>query len=381
MAFAGRDYSERPRVIIDHSGFGQARVAPLAEDRVLSARELNRALLARQLLLERRRLPVGRAVERLCALQAQYSPSPYIALWTRLAGFRKEQLMRALVRREVVRATLMRITLHMVSARDYPFFAAVWMPATQEMTARVTPTQMAELSRRVHAAASEPVTHAEIEAIAAAEMGGRWRTRCLAPLVHLPPSGNWRFHGRPQLLVMQEWLGSELPSREEGAERLVRSYLAAFGPATQSDLLRFAGMRVGDVRPGLDRLRLRRFRDESGRVLLDVPRGPLPDPATAAPVRFLPKWDHSLLAYDDRTRILPAELQATVIRKNGDVLPTFLVDGIVSGIWSVERVKDKATLRLEPFGPLARKVRGEVAAEAERLVRWIEDDATSFAVR
>jgi hypothetical protein len=353
----------------------------VAEERVLSARELNRALLARNLLLERRRLPVARAIERLCALQAQYSPSPYIALWSRLQDLPKDALTRALERRQVVRATLMRITLHLVTARDYPYFAAVWMPATQEMTPRVTAETLARLSQLVHAAASKPVTHAEIEAIAADEMGGRWRTRCLAPLIQLPPSGTWRFHGRPQLVVMGEWLGAALPSREDGAERLVRSYLSAFGPATQSDILRFAGMRVGDLRPGLERLDLRRFRDKRGRVLVDLPRAPLPEATAPAPVRFLPKWDHALLAYDDRTRILPAELQSTVIRKNGDVLPTFLVDGMVAGMWSVERAKDRATLQLEPFAPLPRRVRGELEDEGERLVRWIEDDATSFVVR
>jgi hypothetical protein len=353
----------------------------LAEERVLSQRELNRALLARQLLLERRRLPVQRAVERLCALQAQYSPSPYIALWSRLSDFRKDGLTRALEARQVVRATLMRITLHLVSARDYPYFAAIWMPATQEMTPRVPSERLAGLAHRVQAAATNPTTHAEIEAIAADEMGGRWRTRCLAPLIHLPPSGTWRFHGRPQIQVMQSYLGVELPPREDGAERLVRSYLAAFGPATQTDVLRFAGMRVGDLRPGLERLELRRFRDESGRVLLDLPRAPRPDWTTKAPVRFLPKWDHALLAYEDRTRILPKELQPTVIRKNGDVLPTFLVDGVVAGMWNVQRARDKATLLLEPFAPLPRNARDEVAAEGERLLRWIEDDATSFAVR
>jgi DNA glycosylase AlkZ-like len=359
------------------------RVAALAEERVLTTRELNRALLARQLLLERPRrpLPVQRAIERLCALQAQYSPSPYIALWSRLPDFRKDALTRALERRLVVRATLMRITLHLVSARDYPYLAAIWMPATQGMTPRTTPELLAELSRRVQAAARTPVTHADIEAIAAEEMGGRWRTRCLAPLVHLPPSGTWRFHGRPRIQVMQEVLGVDLPPREDGAERLVRSYLAAFGPATQTDVLRFAGMRVGDLRPGLERVELRRLRDESGRVLLDLPRAPLPDAGGAAPVRFLPKWDHALLAYDDRTRILPKELQSTVIRKNGDVLPTFLVDGVVAGLWTVDRKRDTATLRLEPFAPIPRKVREELEAEGERLVRWIEDDATSFAVR
>jgi hypothetical protein len=364
---SGRVQGLSPDMAAADGSQSAARVAPLAEERVLSQRELNRALLARQLLLERRVLGVQRAVERLCALQAQYSPSPYIALWSRLTDFRKDALTRALERRQVVRATLMRITLHLVSARDYPYFAAIWMPATQEMTPRVTPRRLAELARRVQAAGTEPTTHAEIEAIAAESMGGRWRTRCLAPLIHLPPAGTWRFYGRPQIQVMQAYLGARLPSREEGSERLVRSYLAAFGPATQTDVLRFAGMRVGDVRPGLE--------------LVDLPRAPLPGPETAVPVRFLPKWDHALLAYEDRSRILPKELQSTVIRKNGDVLPTFLVDGTVAGMWNVERKRDKATLRLEPFAPLPRKTRGELAAECERLLRWIEDDATSFAVR
>jgi Winged helix DNA-binding domain len=353
----------------------------VAEERVLSQRELNRALLARQLLLERRRVPVARAVERLCAMQAQYPPSPYIGLWSRLTGFRKDSLTRALEQRRVVRATLMRITLHLVSARDYPYFAAVWMPATQEATPRVTSEQLQELARRVQAAATKPILHADIEAIAATEMGGRWRTRCLAPLVQVPPAGTWSFRTRPQLLVMQEYLGVELPSREEGAERLARSYLAAFGPASRNDLLRFAGMRVKDIQPGLERLELREFRDESGRVLLDLLRAPLPAATSPAPVRFLPKWDHSLLAYEDRTRILPSALQPTVIRKNGDVLPTFLVDGIVAGMWTVERSRNRATLRLEPFAPLPRKARGELEDEGERLVRWIADDATTFAVR
>jgi hypothetical protein len=107
----------------------------------------------------------------------------------------------------------------------------------------------------------------------------------------------------------------------------------------------------------------------------------LPDETTQAPARFLPKWDHVLLAYDDRTRVLPEELQATVIRKNGDVLPTFLVDGVVGGMWSVERTKDRATLRLEPFAPLPRRAHSELVEEGERLLRWIEDDATSFVVR
>jgi hypothetical protein len=307
-------------------------------ERVLTLRELNRALLERQLLLERRRLSVQHAVERLCALQAQYSPSPYIALWSRLSGFRKEQLTKALEERSVVKSTLFRITLHITSARDFPYFAAAWLPAGREMTPRVTVETMAQLSRKVEAAAQKPISHAEVEAIGADQMSGRWRTRTLAPLLHLPPSGTWGFHGSPRLLAMQRWLEVDLPSREEGAKRVVRSYLASFGPAAQQDLLRFAGVRVGDLRAGIDALELRTFRDERGRELLDLPRAPLPDGDVPAPVRFLPKWDSPLLAYapPERTRILAEKHRSTVIRKNGDVLPTVLVDGFVAATWNVD---------------------------------------------
>jgi winged helix DNA-binding protein len=344
----------------------------LSTERELSLRELNRALLARQLLLERRRLSVARAVERLCALQAQYSLSPYIALWSRVTGFRREQLTRALEEREVVKSTLFRITLHMTSARDYPYYAAAILPAAQEMTPRVTTELLDELSRKVHALAQQPVTHEQIEELAAAELGGRWRTRVLAPLLHLPPSGTWRFWGRPELVVMQRWLGVELPSREAGVKRTVERYLAAFGPATKQDLLRFAGVRVGDLRPGLEQLKLRRFRDERGRELIDLPRLPLPDGDTPAPVRFLPKWDSSLLAYaaPERTRILPEKFRSVVIKKNGDVLPTVLVDGFVSATWNVDR---KRGLGIEPLRRLTRSERAEIDDEGERLVEFMQD--------
>src|SRR3989440_12939304 len=229
---------------------------------------------------------------------------------------------------------------------------------------------MAELSRQVRAAAENPISHAEREAIGADAMGGRWRTRTLAPLLHLPPSGTWGFHGSPRLLAMQRWLDRDLPTREEGAKRLVRSYLASFGPATQQDLLRFAGVRVGDLRPGLEQLELRTFRDERGRKLLDLPRAPLPAGDTPAPVRFLPKWDSSLLAYapPERTRILPERFRSTVIRKNGDVLPTVLVDGFVAATWNVDR---KRGLEVEPLRRLTKAELAEIDEEGERLVEFV----------
>jgi hypothetical protein len=350
----------------------RSTAANAKEERVLTLRELNRALLERQMLLKRKRLGVQEAVERLCALQAQYSLSPYIALWSRLTGFQREQLTRALEGREVVKSTLFRITLHITSARDYPYFAAAFLPAAQEMTARVTPEQTAKLSRKVHAASKKPLTHEQLEALAAEEMGGRWRTRILAPLLHLPPSGTWRFWGTPTLLGMKTWLGVDLPDREEGAKRIVERHLAAFGPATQQDLLRFAGVRVGDLRPGLEQLELRAFRDERGRKLLDLPRAPLPDGETPAPIRFLPKWDSSILAYapPERTRILPEKFRSTVIRKNGDVLPTVLVDGFVAATWNIDR---KRGLEIEPLRRLTKAERAEIDEEGERLVEFFGD--------
>ena len=212
-------------------------------ERVLTLRELNRALLARQLLLERRKLGVQQAVEKLCAIQAQWPQSPYIALWTRLTSFRKEQLTRALEQHKVVKATLFRITLHMTSARDYPYYAAVVLRAARERTPRVNAEQLEELGRRVRAAATKAsLTHEQLVAMAADAMGGfGWRTRTLTPLVHMPPGGTWSHYGRVQLRAMEAVLEVELPPRDDGAERLVQRYLSAFGPATQEDLLRFGG--------------------------------------------------------------------------------------------------------------------------------------------
>ena len=337
-------------------------------ERVLTLRELNRALLARQMLLERRSLGVQQAVEKLCALQAQWPQSPYIALWARLTDFRKQHLTRALEQHKVVKATLFRITLHMASARDYPYFAAAFLPAAREKTPGVTAQQLEQLSRRVHAAAMKAaLTHEQLEAMGAEDIGSRWRMRVMAPLLHMPPGGTWSHYGRVQLRAMEAVLAAELPLREDGAERLVRRYLSAFGPATQQDLLRFGGLRLGDVRAGLERVELRTFRDERGRVLLDLPGAPLPDGDTPAPVRFLPKWDSSILAYapPERTRILPEKLRTTVIARNGDVAPTVLVDGFVAATWDIGTKRD---LTITPLRRCTKADRAEIDAEGERLV-------------
>jgi hypothetical protein len=335
--------------------------------RTLTQRELNRATLARQLLLRRSRLSVANAVDRLCALQAQSPNAPYIGLWSRLADFDHAQLTRSLERRQVTRSTLFRMTVHLVSATSQPAFARLTHDQWREDFIREG-LPLEEMIERVELLAEEGTfAYADLEA-ALPELGERrFRVRCLTPLVHVPPSGTWR-RPRIKLTTARRWLGSDQPGSAEAAKALIRSYLTAFGPATRADVLRFSGLRVGTIDPALEALagELRRFEDEHGRELLDLPRAPRPAPETPAPVRFLPKWDALLLSHDDRTRVLPEEYRSTVI-KGGDVLETFLVDGSVAGSWRLVNGK----VRLEPFAPLPRAVRRELDDEGLRLAEFL----------
>lgn len=337
--------------------------------RTITLRELNRATLARQLLLERARLPVSRAVQRLCALQAQDAKAPYIGLWSRLDGFRKEQLTRAYERKRVVRGTLFRVTIHLVSAGDHPGFSAVMQGRWSDEFANWGLPRDEFAGRIERLAGDGPFTYAEANAIVP-ELPERyrWRVRCLTPLVHVPPAGTWGT-ARVRVTTASRWLGLSAPEPADAARLLVHRYLAAYGPASREDLLRFGGLRVKDVAAGFERLdgRLTRFESEDGRTLYDLERAPRPPADTPAPVRFLPMWDHLLLGYDDRRRTLPAEYQPAVIQKNGDVLQTFLVDGVVAGLWTYEGGRVKT----EPFAPLPRAVRRKLDDEAARLAAFL----------
>jgi hypothetical protein len=335
--------------------------------KTLSQRELNRATLARQLLLERSSLSVPRAVDRLCAMQAQAPNAPYIGLWSRLENFEHARLSRALERRQVTRSTLFRVTVHLVSAANQPAFARLTHDQWREDFAREG-LPLDEMVERVERLAENGTfTYGELEA-AMPELGERpFRVRCLTPLVHVPPSGTWR-RPRIKLTTAQRWLGAEAPDAAAAAKTLVRSYLKAFGPATRADVLRFSGLRVGTIDPALEALdtEVRRFQDDQGRELLDLPRAPRPAPDTSAPVRFLPKWDALLLSHADRTRVLPEEYRSTVI-KGGDVLETFLVDGLVAGSWRIMNRK----IQREPFAPLPLAVRRELDNEGRRLAAFV----------
>jgi len=342
-------------------------VSPRSTPRTLTQRELNRATLARQLLLRRSGLPVSRAVDRLCAVQAQSPREAYIGLWSRLDGFERSALTRALERRQVVRATLFRMTLHFVSATNYPAFAAVTHRRWREDLLRegVPVGDMAERIGRL--AEQETFTYADAAALTPELAGRPFRVRCVTPLVHVSPSGTWG-QTSVRLTTADRWLDTPAPAHEEAAAHLVKSYLAAFGPATRQDLLKFSGLRVADVRPALEALepQLRRFRNEQERELFDLPRAPRPDPDTPAPVRFLPKWDALVLSHADRTRVLPPEYQAEVIT-GGYVFSSFLVDGLVAGLWRLERGR----IKLEPFAPLPRGIRREAEEEASRLAAFL----------
>ena len=343
-------------------------------ERVLTERELNRALVARQLLLERANLPLPRALERVAGLQAQYAPSSYIGLWTRLADFERSDLTRALERRTVVQGTLMRITIHVVSARDYPLFAAGVREARREswlkgQRGRADARALAAAARRARSfLAGGPRRRSELVAYLGVDSATWNGVGLWTDLVRAPPSGTWEQRRADLYAAAEHWLGPSEATAEEGRDHLVRRYLGGFGPAALGDVASWAGLPVSVLAPAVERLGLRRFRDERGTELLDLPRAPLPDGDAPAPVRFLPTWDATLLVHARRTQILPERHRPLVFNtRTPHSVSTFLVDGRVAGTWKHER----GGVCLDPFEPLPREARRELAGEAERLADFL----------
>ena len=338
-------------------------------ERVLTLRELNRATLARQLLLERRSLPLVRAIERVAGLQAQWGPAPYVGLWTRVAGFKRAALERALLRRDVVRAVLMRGTIHLVSLGDYGRFgAAVGAPPWLRPEAAVIGD---ELHDSIRAFGAEPRTRAEIFEYLATEHGIEperaepvwYALRIRGRLTHAPETGYWKTTGLTRYVTIPHDAEEQEPARVE----LVRRYLGAFGPATRADVSEWSGLRVRDLEPALVALEpLARFRDERSRELIDLPRAPRPAADAPAPVRLMPRFDNLILSHKDRNRVLADEHRGLVI-DGGWVKSTFLVDGFVAGTWEVENGR----IELEPFAPLSRKITRELKDEASSLEAWL----------
>ena len=341
-------------------------------ERVLTLRELNRATLARQLLLERKRLAPTAVIERLVGMQAQWPPAPYLGIWTRTTSFRREALERELARAAVVKATVMRQTLHLVTRRDYALLRAALSETNfpwESAQAKLLAPSVRTLAAKGSVTTADALAHLEREhGLTGIDARRAWRAaRVRAHVLHHHETALW--NGRPQ----GRFVAIEEPHAREPVEaraEILRRYLAAFGPASRRDIVAWSMMHVPELQRALDRLEpLRRFRDEHGRELLDVPRGPLPDHETPAPVRFLPKWDNVLLAFADRTRVLPEQYRKTVIRMNGDVAQTFLVDGFVAGMWRVENGR----IVLEPFAALSRSVQHELEDEAGRLEAFLAD--------
>jgi hypothetical protein len=344
-------------------------VAPRGE-RTLTQPELNRALLARQLLLDRASLPIPRALERLGGIQDQYAPNAYIRLWSCLEGFRRDDLTLALERRSVVQATLMRATIHVVSRRDFWPFALAIRRAQREWWLRVhkprpsgreLERQARELRRRL---ADGPRRQAELVEVVGRSWGmvGPW-----LDLVRVPPAGTWEKRRANVFQTAEAWIGPEEVDEDAAQDLLVRRYLGGFGPAPRVDIAQWAGVKPRDLAPAFERLSLRRFRDEAGGELLDLPRAPLPDPETPAPVRFLPTWDAVLLVHARRTGVLPEEYRPRIFStKMPQSVGTFLVDGSVAGTWRYE----DGRVHWEDFVRLDRASAREVGDEAERLTEF-----------
>lgn len=349
---------------------------------ILSKRKLNRATLARQMLLSRVQLTPVQAVERLGGMQAQEARHPFVGLWTRLHGFRREDLNSALRDRQIVRATTMRGTLHLMSARDYAEFRTTLQPmlaagmqaifkdrATGFEISSVIEQAQQFLGRgpakfdeiRAHLAALNP--DADPRALG-------YAVRMHLPLVIIPDTSEWSYSGVSTFGLASTWIAEPISSIEE-RKTLVCRYLAAFGPAAVADAEAWSGMR--GLRASFEELRpeLVTFRDERKRELFDLPDAPRPEEDEPAPVRFLPDFDNLVLSHADRSRVISDDSRKRIATNNLRIPGLFLVDGFVAGKWRVEQKKREAKLVIEPFAPMTRDVRAELLEEGERLLDFV----------
>ena len=355
---------------------------------VLSLRAINRATLGRQLLLRRARMSVSEALEHLVGMQAQAPQAPYVGLWTRLEGFRPDELARLILDRRAVRIALMRNTVHLVSARDCLKLRALMQPVFDSVL----------YASRAHRAGIEGVDIEALVTAGRALLEERPRTakelgrllqelwpdrdpaslaraiRHLLPLVQVPPRGIWGKSGQATHTTAEAWLGRPLvpdPSPDE----MVLRYLGAFGPATVKDVRTWSGLtRLGEVVERL-RPRLLSFRDEQGKELFDLPDAPRPEPDTPSPPRFLPEFDNLILSHADRTRIISDDYRKVIASKNGMVPATVLVGGFVRGTWKMERTRGKAKLVIEPFEPLPNEDHDALIDEGAGLLAFVAADA------
>ena len=352
---------------------------------VLSRRALNRALLARQLLLRRVKASAAATIERLVAMQAQVPDLPYVGLWSRLYGFQPEELSRLVESRRAVRMSMHRCTIHLVTARDGLRLRPLFQPVLERGFETGSPfgRQIAGVDRMALLAAGRallaerPLTVSELGKLLHERWPDRdpgplaYALRYMEPLVFIPPRGTWGGRGQVKTTTVEAWLGRPVGPASSLDDLVVR-YLAAFGPATVIDMQAWSGMtRMREVFERL-RPRLRVFRDESGRELFDLPRAPRPAPETAAPPRFLPDYDNILLAHDDRTRIMGQGQHLGMFSSNAVMKGSLLLDGFVRAIWMPVKSQNTRTLAITPFGePIPRRERPEIAEEGMRLLAFL----------
>jgi len=376
----------------------------------LTTRDLNRATLARQGLLEPIRADPASAIERVGSLQAQHPEWPPVALAARAATPKAADLAGALDRREAVRSSLMRITIHVVPASDLWAMFTVVRPLRLNQWRRLLKADPVDsaLGRRMFAAhelaiealRERPRSSLELDRLMAAEVGieatattrpawrrpdsqivvrAAWRHFAAhVPLVHVPHAAEG--YGRSQYALASDWLGEEPPSIDEADARahVARRYFAAFGPATIEDLAAYVGRGQGGLKPWREAVAaiaddLVELRGDDGRLHLDLADAPRPDAATPAPPRLLARWDSLLLSHAPkaRERVIADARRTAVFSKNADVLPTFLVDGFVAGTWELSRTDGDARIELRPFDALPSSDRDQLAAEAERVLAFL----------
>lgn len=358
---------------------------------LLTIRALNRATLARQMLLRREALRPLDAIERLVGLQAQSPPAPYVGLWTRLDKFDPEELSRLILSRRAVRIALMRSTIHLVSSRD----ALAIRPLVQPVIVRATygghGRLLAGLEDDILTKAGRrllddgPLTLMEI----GTRLNARWpdrnpsslamAIRAHVPLVQVPPRGLWKRSGGAKHTSADAWLGRPLSPRPNAAKLLLR-YLAAFGPASLRDAQAWSGIAFGDIAQGL-RSKLRVFKDERGRELLDIPDAPRPDPDEPAPPRFLPEFDNVLLSFDVRSRIVSDTHRPILFSRNGVIASTLLVDGFVRGTCVIARPTKGTVMTITLFERLSKRDRLTVEEEAYRLLAFTAAGREPFDIR
>jgi hypothetical protein len=364
------------------------------DGRLLGPRALNRALLDRQMLLGRQRISAEKAIERLVGMQAQVPNQPYIGLWTRLDGFHHSELASLINNRRAVRMTLMRATIHLVSARDGLALRPVLQPVMERGFRTGSPfgRRLAGVDIAAVLAAGRALLEDRPRTVD--DLGKllhpRWpdrdasslayAVRYLLPLVQIPPRGIWGEGGLPILATSEAWLGRPLESASS-PDKMVLRYLAAFGPATVNDIQAWSGLtRLREVTDRLAR-RLRTFRDENGKELLDVRGAPLPDLDTPAPPRFLPEFDNVLLGHADRTRIITQEHRKLVFLNASRMMGTVILDGWVGGRWKITRTRGSATLVVETFKRLAGKEKAALSAEGAELLSFSAADVQGHDVQ